>query len=205
MTTAKQETWRVLRAQSGDRGALDELLEAVQEPLYRYIFRLVGERTLAEDILQEVFIRIYRKLRWLREPELFRSWAYRIASREAFKHLKRERRWVEQVRDESTLEALPAESPEESYAPELIEHLPLLIARVSPASRAVLILHYLHEMPLAEVAAVLGLALGTVKSRLAYGLESLRSAIREEGDSSGGALDERQKNRPLIERRSKDG
>lgn len=196
MTTAKQETWRVLRAQSGDRGALDELLEAVQEPLYRYIFRLVGERTLAEDILQEVFIRIYRKLRWLREPELFRPWAYRIASREAFKHLKRERRWVEQIRDESTLEALPAESSEESYAPELIEHLPQLIARVSPASRAVLILHYLHEMPLAEVAAVLGLALGTVKSRLAYGLESLRSAIREQDDSSGGALEDQQKIRP---------
>ena len=196
MTTAKQETWRVLRAQSGDRGALDELLEAVQEPLYRYIFRLVGERALAEDILQEVFIRIYRKLRWLREPELFRPWAYRIASREAFKHLKRERRWVEQIRDESTLEAIPAESSEESYAPELIEHLPQLIARVSPASRAVLILHYLHEMPLAEVAAVLGLALGTVKSRLAYGLESLRSAIREQHAGSSGALDERQKNRP---------
>ncbi len=195
MTTAKQETWRVLRSQSGDRRALDELLEAVQEPLYRYIFRLVGERTLTEDILQEVFIRIYRKLRWLREPELFRPWAYRIASREAFKHLKRERRWVEQVRDESTLEAIPAQSSEESYAPELIEHLPQLISRVSPASRAVLILHYLHEMPLAEVAAVLGLALGTVKSRLAYGLESLRSAIREQDDNSGGALDERQKNR----------
>ncbi|MBA2734359.1 MAG: RNA polymerase sigma factor [Acidobacteria bacterium] len=193
MTALKQETWRVLRAQSGDQEALDELLEAVQEPLYRYIFRLVGERTLAEDILQEVFIRIYRKLRWLREPELFRPWAYRIASREAFKHLKRERRWREEVRDEATLEAIPAQSTEKSYAPELIEHLPSLIERVSPASRAVLILHYLHEMPLAEVAAVLGIALGTAKSRLAYGLQSLRSVIREQEDGSGSAKDERQK------------
>jgi RNA polymerase sigma-70 factor (ECF subfamily) len=187
MTAPKQEILQVLRAQSGDREALDELLKAVQEPLYRYIFRLVGERTLAEDILQEVFIRIYRKLRWLREPELFRPWAYRIASREAFKHLKRERRWREEVRDASTLEAVPAQSPEESYAREMIEHLPSLIERVSPASRAVLILHYLHEMPLAEVAAVLGIALGTVKSRLAYGLESLRSAIRAQRGQSGGA------------------
>lgn len=195
MTTAKQETWRVLRAQSGDREALDELLEAVQESLYRYIFRLVGASSLAEDILQEVFIRIYRKLRWLREPELFRPWAYRIASREAFKHLKRERRWEEQVRDESTLEAIPAQSSEESYEPELIEHLPALIARVSPASRAVLILHYLNEMPLAEVAAVLGIALGTVKSRLAYGLESLRSAIGEQRSGAEGGLDERQTKR----------
>lgn len=180
MTTAKQETWWVLRAQSGDREALDELLKAVQLPLHRYIYRLVGERTLAEDILQEVFIRIYRKLRWLQEPELFRSWAYRIASREAFKRLRRERRWSEEVRDETVLEAIPAPVPEERIAPELIEQLPLLMARVSPASRAVLILHYLDELPLSEVALVLGIAQGTVKSRLAYGLSSLRRAIGEQ-------------------------
>lgn len=184
MTSLKQEEWWVLRAQSGDREALDELLKAVQEPLYRYVFRLVGERTLAEDILQEVFIIIYRKLAWLQEPSLFRSWAYRIASREAFKRLKRERRWGEQVRDETILEAIPTPAPEESFAPELLEHLPLLIARVSPASRAVLILHYLDELPLSEVAEVLGIAPGTAKSRLAYGLQSLRRAVREHGDRS---------------------
>lgn len=78
-TNQEQETWRVLRAQAGDGEALDELLKAVEEPLYRYISRLVGERAAAEDILQEVFIHIYRKLGWLREPELFRPWAYRIA------------------------------------------------------------------------------------------------------------------------------
>lgn len=56
-----RETWWVLRAQSGDREALNELLKSIQEPLYRYISTLVRERTPAEDILQEVFIRIYRK------------------------------------------------------------------------------------------------------------------------------------------------
>jgi RNA polymerase sigma-70 factor (ECF subfamily) len=182
----EQENWWVLRAQSGDREALDELLKVVQEPLYRYIYRLVGERQLAEDILQEVFILIYRKLGWLQEPSLFRSWAYRIASREAFRRLKRERRWAEQIRDEAILEAIPTETPEEAATPELIEKLPSLIARVSPASRAVLILHYLHEIPLSEVASVLGIALGTAKSRLSYGLSSLRRALTEQSDSSEG-------------------
>jgi RNA polymerase sigma-70 factor, ECF subfamily len=187
MTSPKEEIWWVLRAQSGDREALDELLQAMQEPLYRYIYRLVGERALSEDILQEVFIRIYRKLRWLREPELFRPWAYRIASREAFKSLKRERQWTDQVRDETTLEMMETQSPEENFAPELIAQLPQLIAQVSPASRAVLILHYLHEMPLAEVATVLGIALGTVKSRLAYGLSILRRELKaREGSGAGG-------------------
>lgn len=177
---AKQETLLVLRAQAGDRAALDEILKLIQEPLYRYVHRLVGERTLAEDILQEVFMRIYRKIGWLHEPELFRPWAYRIASREAFKHLHRERRWTQQIRDEEVLEAIPAQEANAPPESEFVERLPQLVARVSPASRAVLILHYLDEMPLAEVADVLGIALGTVKSRLAYGLESLRRAIGEQ-------------------------
>jgi RNA polymerase sigma-70 factor (ECF subfamily) len=181
MKNPKQEVWWVLRAQSGEREALEELLKSVQEPLFRYIFKLTGERTLAEDALQEVFISIYRKLGWLREPELFRPWAYRIASREAFKRLKRERRLAEvEVRDEALLEALPSPPPGEEYAHELIEHLPQFLERISPASRAVLILHYFHEMSLGEVADVLGIALGTVKSRLAYGLLSLRRAIGEQ-------------------------
>jgi RNA polymerase sigma-70 factor (ECF subfamily) len=170
MEHANEEIRLTLRAQAGDREALDQLLRLVQEPLYRYIRSLVGARPPAEDALQEVFFLIYRKIRWLRDPELFRPWAYRIATREAFKTLKRERRWSEQSVDESVLADLRAPS-QEAPTPELIEQL---IAQVSPASRAVIALHYLHEMPLTEIAEVLGLAVGTVKSRLAYGLEVLR-------------------------------
>ena len=178
MKSNKPEIRWVLRAQAGDREALNELLKLVQEPLYRYIFSLTNDRHLAEDILQEVFVLIYRKLGWLREPELFRAWAYRIATRETFKFLKREKRWKEQERDEAILQTVPAPQPE-VLAAEFTAQLPQLIAGVSPASRAVIVLHYLHEMTLDEVAAVLGLAVGTVKSRLAYGLTSLRQQLRK--------------------------
>jgi RNA polymerase sigma-70 factor, ECF subfamily len=173
MESGKQETWLVLRAQAGDREAFDQLFRLLQEPLYRYIFSLVGAGALAEDILQEVFILIYRKIRWLREPELLRPWAYRIATREAFKLLKRERRWSDRTEDESVLLDLPAPSRDE-LAPELIAQL---VARVSPASRAVIVLHYVHEMPLAEIAELMGVAVGTVKSRLAYGLDLMRRQL----------------------------
>src|SRR5215813_52115 len=169
----QQEMWWILRAQAGDREALDQLLRLVQEPLYRYIYSLAPTRALAEDILQEVFILIYRKLRWLREPELFRPWVYRIATREAFKHLKRERRWSDKTEDESVLLDLPAPSRDD-LAPEMIAQL---VERLSPASRAVIVLHYLHEMPLAEIAEVMGVAVGTVKSRLAYGLDLMRRQL----------------------------
>src|SRR6476659_9078513 len=105
---SQRESWWVLQAQSGSNEALDELFKSVQGPLFRYVVSLVKDQHLAEDILQEVFIRIYRKLRWLREPHAFRAWSYQIASREAFRYLNRERRWTEQVRDEATLAAVPA-------------------------------------------------------------------------------------------------
>jgi len=180
MTIPKQETFLILRAQSGDRAAFNELLKSVQTALFRYIFRLVGEHGLAEDVTQEVFLIIYRKLRWLENPQLFRAWTYRIASREAFRRLKKERRWTEQIRDEEVLEKISAAETTEIYEPELIEKLPALVSEVSPASRAVLILHYLDEMPLSEVAEILDISLGTVKSRLAYGLTKLREKIKEQ-------------------------
>ena len=179
-TTNPKEIFLVLRSQSGDKAAFDELLKIVQAALFRYIYRLVGEHALAEDILQEVFILIYRKIYWLENPKLFRAWTFRIASREAFKRLKREKHWARQIRDEKVLEAIPVESEMKIYAPELIREIPNLIAEVSPASRAVLILHYLDEMSLSEVAEILDISLGTVKSRLAYGLESLRQKIKKE-------------------------
>jgi len=165
----------VLQAQSGNRQALDELFRSVQEPLFRYIVTVVNDRNHAEDVLQEVFIRIYRKLRWLREPKAFRAWSYQIATREAFRYLKRERLWTDQVRDEGVLNVMPAAEP--VFSPELIQQLPELVGDLSPASRAVIVLYYLHELSLVETAAVLDIPIGTVKSRLAYGLESLRRRL----------------------------
>ena len=86
------EAMLVLKAQSGDRQALDELFSHVQAPLYRCIRHIAVHRQLSEDILQDVFVILCRKLIWLREPVHFRSWAYRIASREAIRRIQRERR-----------------------------------------------------------------------------------------------------------------
>lgn len=177
-TAAQRESLWVLQAQSGSHEALNELFKSIQEPLFRYIISLVRDQHLAGDILQEVFIRIYRKLRWLREPHAFRAWSYQIASREAFRHLNRERRWSGQVRDEATLATQPA--VENEFPRELIESLPQLVEKLSPASRAVVVLFYLHELSLIETAAVLEIPVGTAKSRLAYGLESLRRSFEKE-------------------------
>jgi RNA polymerase sigma-70 factor (ECF subfamily) len=172
----EHEIFCVLRAQSGSVEALDELFKLLQEPLFRYLKNLVREEFKAEDILQEVFIRIYRKLKWLREPRALRSWAFQIATREAFRYLKREKRWINETSDEEVV-AEPTVS--EAYSDDLIRRLPELIDNLSPASRAVIVLYYLNELSLNETAAVLEIPVGTVKSRLAYGLSKLRLELRQ--------------------------
>jgi RNA polymerase sigma-70 factor (ECF subfamily) len=170
----------VLLARSGDRGALNQLLSAVQDGLYGYLVRLVGDKHLAEDILQEVFVLIWRKLCWLRDPEVFRPWAYRIANREAFRRLTKHRAGARMLGKEALLAELPArEAP--PFPQGWTETLPGLLALLSPASRAVLILHYLQGMTLQEVADILEVSPGTVKSRLAYGLATLREKIGPDG------------------------
>jgi RNA polymerase sigma-70 factor, ECF subfamily len=166
----------VLRAQCGDRDALEAVLRSIQPALLRYVTRIVGA-TLADDAVQDTLIIVARKLNWLEEPRLFRAWAFRIASRVAFDYLRKARRELIHETGDAVLEALA--TPETPPSEEALAAL-LNSERLSPASRAVLVLHFQEEMPLAEVAAVLDLPLGTVKSRLAYGLKALRQLLGDQ-------------------------
>lgn len=172
MPTPPEETFLVLRAQSDDREALEALLRRVQPVLRRYVSTLVGTQD-ADDILQDGLIQVCRKLRWLEQPHSFRAWTFRICSRLAFRHLRRSRRIAIVTAEESLLEGQEAQPPatvENGQLDALLAHDAL-----SPASRAVLLLHFREEMPLAEIAAILEIPLGTVKSRLAFGLKTLRT------------------------------
>ena len=167
--TNDEEGW-VIQAQCGDRDAMERVLRTIQVPLRRYLQRLVGS-TAGDDVLQTSLISIAKRLSWLAEPRLFRSWAYRIASRAAFDHLRKEKRRGRHDSDDALLDNLVADEPPPSgiEIEELVDS-----SGVSPACRAVLMLHFQEEMSLADVAAVLELPLGTVKSRLAYGLAAVR-------------------------------
>ena len=178
MSSELQTSRWVLLAQAGDREALDQLLRSIQSPLHAYLLRLSGRPADADEVLQETLLQVYRKLRWLREPGLLRPWAFRIASRLAFKHLRRRRRWPDPLEDEETIPARTADPADIALDQEQRQLLPQILDSLSPASSAVLHLHHLEGHSLAEVAAILDIPLGTVKSRLAYGLDKLRSYLR---------------------------
>ena len=173
MTETIREGLWVLRAQSGDREALELLLRSIQPSLHRFIRALVAPSD-ADDVLQETLIRVYQKLGQLSAPQLFRPWAFRIAKRIGVRRMKSESRWL----DES--ESIPLvddyASTEVHFTEDSLDEL-LRIGRVSPASRAVLVLHFQEGLSLPEIAAALDLPLGTVKSRLGYGLSMLRKTL----------------------------
>lgn len=173
------EVLTVLLAQSGDLDALDRLFREVQEPLFLRVLSVAGHRELAEDVVQDVFILLLRKLKWLRDPRYFRAWAFRIAARETYRAVTRERRWSSGDRDDDVGDLADHREPEPLRAV-VASRLPELVRQLPAGSRAVLTLHYLDDLPLTEVAGILKLPVGTVKSRLSYGLGRLRQQLEPE-------------------------
>ena len=166
----------VLGAQTGDLRAFEKLLRRIHRPLRTYVANLAGG-TAADDILQDVSLQIFRQIRQLREPKVFRAWTYRIATRVAFGYLRRAKRWRDMENDPELMRFLATAEPEGQKDFDL--DCLSLIERLSPASRAVLLLHYQQDLSLEETAAILDIPLGTAKSRLSYGVAAIRKSIQE--------------------------
>lgn len=154
---------------------MEALLRDHQQPLYRHVRAITGDSDLAFDVLQTALLIIARRLASLRDPRWFRAWAYRIATREAVRAAGRRKRDLS-LFDEPV-------APDDCVVEE-IQLDPLLVhacadrlATLPPAAELTLRLHYLEEMSLVEIAEALELPLGTVKSRLAYGLARLREQL----------------------------
>lgn len=166
----------VLKAQLGDRQALGKLLERIQGRLMTFLCHRLGARADAEDCAQVVLIQICRRLTSLREPLAFRPWMFRIASNQATKLYRSNRRELELLDEDAALLTAPEPDafPFEECLPTLHKRLEQLPANCSQ----VLFLHYMEGLSLLEISKVLDRPLGTIKSRLAYGLAKLRTQLK---------------------------
>lgn len=166
----------IARAQLGDRAAMEQLLHATQPWLRRCLFGLLGEPE-ADDALQDVLLIVARRLPLIDEPRAYRSWVYRVATRHALRLIKRRRHHAPL---DDSLPSPTAAAPPDA---EELERLREQIAQLSPNSRIVIVLHYNEQLTIAQVADVLDLPEGTVKSRLAAALSTLRRALNKETPS----------------------
>ena len=180
---SKKTSFEVLRAQSGDRHALDDLLKGCQVQLYRYLSSLLEDPLDAEDAVQMTFLQVCRKLRSLRDPAFFRPWMYRTASRIAYR-IRNDRHRRSRLTVTDHVDELPdTTSVVDLNDFEVKERLPELLEAVTPKCREVVVLHYLEEFTLPEVAAILEIPVGTAKSRLSYALTCLRkTTVKYRGD-----------------------
>lgn len=169
--TTKNKAFQVLLAQAGNRDALDKILQSIQDPIYCYLRKLLISEADAEEALQEVFLLIFRKLKHLKDPLLFNSWAYRIATRAAMAQLKKNNKW----KSEELIDEFEYESEQDlQKILEIKLDLNVIIPNLPSAAKAVFILHQVQGFKLIEISEILGIPIGTVKSRLAYANKAVR-------------------------------
>ncbi|MEZ4663842.1 MAG: RNA polymerase sigma factor [Caldilineaceae bacterium] len=165
----------ITRARRGEQAAWLALVRAHQEALFRMAYLLLGDADEAEDVAQEAFIRALRALDSVKEGHPLRPWLLQIAKNLARNRRRSARRYVAALRRWWTEQPPPTAPPSPEGAD--AELLWRAIRRLSIADQEILYLRYFLEMPVAETAAVLEVAEGTVKSRLARALGRLRNVI----------------------------
>jgi RNA polymerase sigma-70 factor (ECF subfamily) len=171
----------VERARGGDHDAFALLARGAIARLDAAARLILRDRELARDAVQEAFIRAWRDLRGLRDPERFDAWLHRLTVHACLDIARRRRRRVHEV------ELSPLVAPFEADASGRVADRELLddaLRRLEPEWRAVVVLHYYLGMPLPDVAAELRIPLGTAKSRLHRSLGVMRSTILA-ADSTG--------------------
>jgi RNA polymerase sigma-70 factor (ECF subfamily) len=177
-------------AQGGDLEAFNRLVLAYQDAVYNVAYRILGERAAAEDATQETFLRAWQHIRRYRGGS-WRGWLFRIATNACYDHLRRRKR-----RPTVPLEPLDAEGDALEDAPWLADAnsqvqpeaeaeraalrqaLERCLQELPPAQRAALVLVDVEAWPYAEAAQALGVALGTLKSRLARGRLRMQACLR---------------------------
>jgi len=170
------DEWLVLRCQSGEATALDELITRWQERLWRHAVRLTGDPDTAWDVLQETMMAISRGIDRLAEPAAFPSWAYRIATNQSLSHLRRKRR--QQISLESYFNEQLTE-PRMNPSRDQAMDLQAALKQLSNAQQALVSLRYEEGFSVAEIAGILGIHAGTVKSRLYAARQQLRTLLEE--------------------------
>ena len=169
------------RARRGDHDAFADLVDGRLARLDAAARLILRDGELARDAVQEAMIRAWRDLPGLRDPDRFDAWLQRLLANACLDLVRRRKRRVIEV------ELSPIDAPSTvDIASDLADRelLDQALAGLAPSHRAVVALHYLLGMPLPEVAASLGIPLGTAKSRLHYSLAAMRIAVTTEPETA---------------------
>jgi RNA polymerase sigma-70 factor (ECF subfamily) len=180
-TRARYE-WIALRCQAGEPGAFADLIAVMERPLLYYAASLTGSADSGLDVLQDVWIKVLHGIRKLKDPGSLRSWLYTITHGIAVDRIRlnssRERAELVELEDFQ-------EAEEPSFAEEDAAAIHHALSQIGLRHREVLVLHFLEDLSIAEIAEVVGCSEGTVKSRIHYAKRAMKGILSGGDDGKG--------------------
>src|SRR4051812_13190947 len=168
------------RAKRGDRDAFTALVVEHGHRLYSVAYRILRDASRAEDAVQQAFLTAWRELRHLRDDDRLEAWLYRLLVNACYAEVRHTRRWQPGLRLVTDLDAGPI-TDDAQVSTAVRDELERAFRRLSGEQRAVLVMHHYMGFSTAEIADVLGVSSGTIRSRLHYARQQMRAAL--EADS----------------------
>ena len=176
----------IVRFQDGDMYAFDQIVQRYKDPLINFVYHFLGNRIDAEDVIQETFLRVFKKKHLYRNIAKFSTWIYTIASNLAKTELRRRRRRNLLSLSQMGYESKDYDVPDSSSTPEKIvdggikEEIILKEIEALPIRfKEVVILRDIHEFSYEEISEILGIPIGTVKSRVNRGRLRLQKRLEK--------------------------
>ncbi len=169
------DTQLIQRILAGDAAAERLLYDQHVERVWRLAYRMTGDAALAEDAVQDTFIRAFDRLADFRGDGPLAGWLHRIATTVVLGHLRRRKRVQGHEAAHENLAALPGEAP--TRDPDLRRHLDRAVATLDETHRLVFVMHDLEGYTHQEIAAAMGTPVGTAKARLSRARARLRDLL----------------------------
>src|SRR5271157_1071678 len=177
LVVTEHEQLPVREARAGDAAAWNVLFKRYQLPLYTYVFELIHQEQTSLDIVQESFINAARHIGALRQDDKFGSWLFGIAHQKCAQYWRRQRPENFPIDEQDDFPDAAAGPAELFIGKEQEAEFMRILDQLSPPHRAVLLLHFVEDFSIEEMAAITGARPGTVKSRLHYAKDALRHLL----------------------------
>ena len=168
----------VERGREGDLAAMESLYEMFKRPVFGLIYRHTQNQAVAEDLLQDVFLKIFSHLRNVRDTATFPGWVFRIALNTSYSYLRQKKAQGVKLVPLSDLEGRLEERGGEPVERDLRKPLDEAIQALAPRLRSVFVLHDVQGFKHEEIARALGCAVGTSKSQLFKARIKIREYLR---------------------------
>ena len=174
----------VLQLQDGSLEALGQLYNRFNQLVYRTAYGITGDPDTAADLLQDVFLRLHRFAERVDPTRPLEPWLYRVTTNLAYTWVKR-RRWLRPLDDVADWLSAKEKKPSVHYLVELDDEWQQVnraIGTLPLPQRIVVVLYYVNDLSILEIADILEIPQGTVKSRLHYGRKALKKIIGSQGE-----------------------